>query len=155
MKVGINCLGVACSAALGLTASVASAQDAELPEPGQGIPACMVGTLRDVPQVPESLRGKRYPIVVAELEVPAYEARGFEIANCGDADANRLRRFLRYRDEICLIAASGNEAVQRQYEAALGVRAKRLCDSSQLVVGLWNRPDKDARPSFNFLTGGQ
>jgi len=115
----------------------------------------MVGTLRDVPQVPESLRGKRYPIVVAELEVPAYEARGFEIANCGDADANRLRRFLRYRDEICLIAASGNEAVQRQYEAALGVRAKRLCDSSQLVVGLWNRPDKDARPSFNFLTGGQ
>ncbi|MEO1920821.1 MAG: hypothetical protein ABGW84_02920 [Sphingomonadaceae bacterium] len=137
--------------ALAASISPASAQEATAPVPGEATPACMTGKLGDVPQVRANLRGRSYPIVVAKQDVPFLQSHGFELTDCGALNPGRLRQFLKYRDEICLIADTGNEAVQGQYQRILGVRPAVLCSSMELVAGRWQRPPKGQRPTFDFL----
>lgn len=105
-------------------------------------PVCMQGKLRSVAQVPAERRGKPLDLVVARTDVAALEASGFVVVDCNASGLARVERRAAWRDEICALAAYGNEAVQNQLAAALGARPANLCGSAELVAGAWKRPAK-------------
>lgn len=132
-----------CTALLALSSTVApmvSAQDEGAPPPiDLGAPVCMVRPLPDMPQVAQTSRGQAFRILVVEAVVPALEAKGYTQVECKTADLVLADKRNGYRDQICRLAANGNEAVQNQNERALGERPAVLCAAAEAAVGEWDR----------------
>lgn len=133
--------------AIGLPGASGLAQEAQprAIDPAQLVPACLQGTWRPVAQVPEDKRGKKFPIVVAERDVKALEAAGFERTECKTSDLASAPKRTAWRDAICELAAHGNEAVQNQLERALGAAPAALCGSAELALGAW-QPKAKGKP---------
>lgn len=100
-------------------------------------PVCLTGAWRDVPQVSEAQRGQAFRIVVAAIDAEALVAKGFAVTDCTLADLATAEKKQGWRDRVCEMAAFGNEAVQNQFERALGARPAVLCGSAELVAGQW------------------
>lgn len=110
-------------------------------------PVCMVGPWRSAPQTMAEKRGKRFKVVVAERDAARLETRGFSRSDCANLDLASNGRQAAWRDEICAMAAFGNDAVQDQFARALGIRPAELCASAEMSVGPWNgrRPTVEGR----------
>ncbi|MBD3813676.1 MAG: hypothetical protein IE917_15830 [Betaproteobacteria bacterium] len=102
-------------------------------------PACMTGTFRNAPQVSQAERGQPFRIVVAAKDAAALTERGFVLTDCTIANLATAQSRNGWRDYVCELSAFGNEAVQRQFEAALGERPAVLCGSAELAIGAWQR----------------
>lgn len=153
---GRFCAGGLIGAALLMQAPVLSAQeDADAVQQDAIIPVCMAGGFRDAPQTTELRRGKRFSVVVTKDEVADLEARGFTVADCALADLASTDRQQRWRDEICAMAATGNQAVQNQFERSLGARPSMLCAAAQRLAGPWQGivPATDAELLLDKATG--
>ncbi len=111
----------------------------------QRAPVCLASVWRDVPQVAETKRGQALQVVVAEADAPALEKRGFVRTECATADLATTDRRGEWRDQVCEMAAYGNEAVQNQFERALGARPAVLCGSAELVAGQWRGPKAETK----------
>ena len=96
---------------------------------------CMSAPKRNVPQVSQASRGQAFRVVVAAQDVPALEEQGFTQVECRTADMNSRASQAQWRDAICETASSGNEAVQRQLERALGASPAHLCGSARVALG--------------------
>ena len=103
---------------------------------------CMTGTWQGSAQTLSSNRGKQFHIAVAPTDVPTLERKGLSQADCGALNLTSHSHRQRSRGEACLMAAFGNEAVQAQFERALGVRPAVLCASAELAGGPW--PERSA-----------
>lgn len=127
-----------------LAVSIPAAAPAQTEEQTKGgmvdaVPVCMIRPLGDVPQVPTARRGRPFRIITLERAAPGLEAKGFTRVDCTTADLVQVDKRRGWRNEICEIAAVGNEAVQNQFERAYGERPAVLCAAAQLVVGPWDR----------------
>ena len=123
---------------LGASPSVAQDESDVLLSAEDLVPICMSGEWRDVPQVSEAKRGQAFRIVVATRDVLTLEAKGFEITDCTVADLVTADKRRSWRNYVCEMAAYGNEAVQNQFERAMGARPGVLCASAELVTGALN-----------------
>jgi len=103
----------------------------------QAPPVCMRGAWRDVPQVAKARRGQAIEMVVSGRDVRSLEKKGFAQVDCAETTMSAVEARAGWRDQICEMAAFGNEAVQNQFERALGARPAVLCGSAELVAGLW------------------
>lgn len=125
-----------------LTSTVAAPlhaqEDMTAPASVDTAPACMEGALRDVVQVRESGRGRKYPIIVATRDVALLESAGFERIECSGSDLASPAKRTAFRDGVCELAAYGNEAVQEQITRSIGVDASILCGSAELAMGAWS-----------------
>jgi hypothetical protein len=104
---------------------------------------CLERALPAVAQVEESRRGQMFRIVATGKASRGLETRGFRKVDCAAAGLDLAEGRSAYRDEVCALAAAGNEAVQNQIERALGERAAALCASAEIVAGPWKRPAGD------------
>lgn len=102
-------------------------------------PVCMARSLPNVAQVPAAKRGQSHRILTVEKSAAALEAKGFARVDCGTADLRGASQRGQWRDEMCALAASGNEAVQNQLERALGERPAVLCALAEQASGPWQR----------------
>lgn len=102
-------------------------------------PVCMARPQADVPQVKAGQRGRDFVVVAAPRSVPGFEAKGFRSISCGKAGFASPGDYADYRDRVCTLASSGNEAVQNQFELALGERASVLCANAEWLAGRWDR----------------
>ncbi len=109
----------------------------------QKAPVCLTGAWRDVPQVERSQRGQPLQVVVAETDAPGLEKRGFVRTECASVDLAASDKRGAWRDQVCEMAAFGNEAVQNQFEKALSARPAVLCGSAELVAGQWRGQGAD------------
>ena len=100
---------------------------------GSAHAACMSKKWEDVAQVPEENRGKAYFVIVAPGDVQALREQGFENAECSELKGAESE----YRDAMCEMSDFGNEAVQNQFERALGIRPRKLCETAEKVAGPW------------------
>lgn len=100
---------------------------------------CLARPLSDVKQVPAARRGRSFQIVAAAEYVPLFEAGGFQVVDCKGAGLGAIRSQARYRDRVCRMAASGNDAVQNQLRRALGVSPAILCANAERVAGRWDQ----------------
>ena len=98
---------------------------------------CMVRPLRNVAQVRPEDRGKPFHILAVEQSVSAFEAKGFSQVQCAEAELMKPEARKAYRDNVCLLAEGGNDAVQSQLERAFGERPSVLCENAELVVGAY------------------
>ncbi|MEM6908151.1 MAG: hypothetical protein AAF494_05690 [Pseudomonadota bacterium] len=102
-------------------------------------PVCMARPRANVAQVQEEDRGRPVNVVVTPRSVPELEIRGFGIVECADAGFSKPQDFAAYRDRVCEFAASGNEAVQNQFERAFGEQPSILCANAEQYAGRWDR----------------
>lgn len=77
-------------------------------------------------------------IVAVRQSVPELEARGFNVTDCKPVGFEVSADFAKYRDEICNLAAYGNEAVQAQIAEAVGEYPSVLCGNAEKVAGSWD-----------------
>lgn len=98
--------------------------------------ACAVGHLGNVAQVQTDERGDVFGIQVPDDELAGYLDLGFTQVSC-DSATPVFDPPERYRDDICLAANTGNDAVQEQMRRAFGVEPRRLCASAERLAGPW------------------
>ena len=99
---------------------------------------CMTRPFGNAAQVKREKRGQAFRILTIESAVKARESKGFKRVDCRTADFAQASRKNAWRDEICELAATGNEAVQNQLERAYGERPAVLCAGAELAVGKWD-----------------
>ncbi|MDN3644632.1 hypothetical protein QWY75_00270 [Pontixanthobacter aestiaquae] len=120
-----------------------AAQEKNSPaKPEELVPVCMARPLSDAPQVKREKRGQPFRILTVERSAKSLEAKGFRRVDCGTADFARADKKNAWRDEICELASTGNEAVQNQLEKAYGERPAVLCASAEMAAGQWERKAK-------------
>lgn len=124
-----------------VAAQESSQGDSQSTDEGSAL-VCMARVLDEVAQVPAAKRGQRFRIIAIERIAPSLEAKGFERADCSTADLASSNSRNSWRNEICELASTGNEAVQNQLERAYGERPAVLCAAAELVAGQWQRPGK-------------
>ena len=100
---------------------------------------CMARPQPDVAQVRPEDRGRDFAVAVIPRSVPNLESKGFRSVECSEAGFLQKSDFVRYRNRVCKLAASGNEAVQNQFELALGERPLVLCANAEQLAGRWDR----------------
>jgi hypothetical protein len=106
---------------------------------------CMARVLRDVPQVRGAQQGGSFKILVVRASLPSLKSKGFVEIDCGEAKLRSAQQQTAYRDSVCELAATGNQAVQAQYEQALGERPAVLCANAQLATGVQRGAAPSAR----------
>ena len=141
LRDGLLAAAMSASAMLvaGLVGTGAAAQDSQTTAERDRTPVCMARALRDVPQVRAEQRGQPFQVVTVERAVQTLEARGFVRVDCATADLARADRRASWRDEICKLASTGNEAAQRQLARAYGEKPAVLCAMAEQVAGPWER----------------
>lgn len=77
-------------------------------------------------------------IVVSAADVPALEAKGFEVVNCANSFGSETS-LQSYRDAICTIASIPDKATQDLYEEQFGERPAVLCGMAERALGQWKR----------------
>lgn len=97
---------------------------------------CMARAFRDVPQVRKEQKGASFAVIVVRTSTRSLASKGFVEIGCQEAKLNTLEQQKKYREGICEMAANGNQAVQNQYERALGARPAILCANAQLATGV-------------------
>jgi len=103
-------------------------------------PVCMTRPMSNVAQVRHENRGQPFRILTIEGAAKALESKGFTRVDCRTADLVQADKRGGWRDEICELASTGNEAVQNQLTRAYGERPAVLCAAAEQVAGQWVRP---------------
>ncbi|WP_209348248.1 hypothetical protein [Pontixanthobacter sp. CEM42] len=141
-----------CFTALAIAAfsgAVAAQDSAEQAAPtAEDAPICMSRPLSDVKQVSREKHGQPFRILTTERTARGLEAKGFTRVDCVTADLVQADKKNAWRDEICELAATGNEAVQNQLEKAYGERPAVLCTGAEMAAGMWegrNKPKSKPR----------
>ncbi len=98
---------------------------------------CMTGLEGRVAQVPLTRQGQPFEIVVSSDDIDSFASKGFVVAACDSQRADETQWQV-YRDEVCSLAAFGNDAVQNQLSRAFGEYPATLCRSVEKVAGEWN-----------------
>ena len=131
----------AAGALIAITISSTPAAPSAFAQESQGAESvvCLARPLSDVPQVSQASRGQAFRILAVEAVVPTLEAKGFMRVECKNADLVLATKRNGYRDQICEAASFGNEAVQNQFERAMGERPAVLCAAAEAAVGPWIR----------------
>lgn len=108
-------------------------------------PICMASPLGGVASK-DAMKTDRSPvIVVVRAAVPDLEARGFKQTTCAQGGLKTPTDLGDYRDQVCNLAAYGNEAVQSQIYETLGEYPAVLCAYAEKVSGAWDRRSKDGQ----------
>lgn len=115
-----------------------SAGQARAATPGVEI-VCMARSKGNVPQVRSEDRGRKFLIMAVAGSVANFEAKGFEVEDCNESDFSSRGQQIAFRNRMCSLAATGNEAVQNQLERALGEQPSVLCANAELILGEWQR----------------
>lgn len=97
---------------------------------------CMTRVFRDVPQVRRDQQGGSFAVIIVRNSARSLASKGFDEIACEDVKLGTLEQQARYREDMCELAANGNQAVQSQYEKALGERPAVLCANAQLATGV-------------------
>lgn len=111
-------------------------------EQGQGTdaePICMVPTKGAFAGADQARGGRSKAILVVRKSVPDLEARGFKQSDCEQNSLKTSSDLSNYRDQVCNLAAYGNEAVQAQIYETLGEYPAVLCAHAEKVAGPWHR----------------
>lgn len=70
-------------------------------------------------------------VLTDDSETADLQSKGFKASTCSSDPVARRQ----YRDEMCRLAAFGNEAVQIQLARSIGEFPAKLCASAKQVVG--------------------
>lgn len=124
----------------------AQAETTASPLANDGGSVCMARPMKKVAQVPVSKRGQLFRVVTVERGVQALEQKGFQRVDCEAADLARVEKRGAWRDEICELASTGNEAVQIQLARAYGEKPAVLCAAAEQVAGQWERKKRKPKP---------
>ena len=90
---------------------------------------CMIRTNED---------GTQVSILVPYENQAAMRAEGFEATPCKDSLGDRVAQ-MKWRDEICTIAATSSEAIQEALSSMIGARPAVLCGMAEQVIGSWDQ----------------
>lgn len=107
-----------------------NAHGQEIVEPSARSYSCMA-------RGPNTDGGRITMIVVPSPAVETMSAKGFTEFDC-NREGFTLAQQVKFRDEICLIAAEQPEGMQTQLERVMGERPAVLCAMAEIVVGQWN-----------------
>lgn len=91
---------------------------------GPPIPVCLVRSIKDAEG-----RDRDFPVVVTDAVSGVITGKGYAVRPC----VSLGMRGARYREEICKMAAFGNEAVQNRFEQIIGVQPKELCSAAKAL----------------------
>ena len=105
--------------------------------------ACMARVRDAAPQVPKSEAGSLFHIVALPQASSSFAGKGFAGVDCRDANLATQSQVSSYRDKVCGLASSGNEAVQDQLEKSIGERPAVLCANATLILGSWPSGNPD------------
>lgn len=83
--------------------------------------------------------GKLFFIIAHPHSLPGLKAKGFAETNCDAAALATDRQRDEYKQRVCELAASGNDAVQRQLGTVFGEAPAVLCANAEMIVGAWKR----------------
>lgn len=108
-------------------------------------PVCLARSAGNDGVAAQGPQGRTSRIVVMPRSVRGLEAKGFEQVDCEGAGLSNRGQIMRFRNRMCTLAATGNEAVQNQLERALGERPAALCANAELLAGEWRR-ETDREP---------
>ena len=108
-------------------------------------PICMASPSGGVASKDAMKTARSSVIVVVRASVPDLEARGFKQTNCAQSGLKTPTDLGDYRDQVCNLAAYGNEAVQAQIYETLGEYPAVLCACAEKVSGAWDRRSKDGQ----------
>jgi hypothetical protein len=111
------------------------------PEPGNGggnAPICMIRSIGTIDAPSSGQPGGSSVIVVVPRSIPELQARGFVIAPCDQHGLQTSAQFATYRDQVCELAGSGNEATQTQVFERIGEYPAVLCANAEKVSGFWD-----------------
>lgn len=86
----------------------------------------------------ENEQSRDFAAIVVTRSVPRMKTRGFEVTDCAAVRLEQVSDIQVYRDRVCTLASKGNEAVQNQFEKALGERPSVLCANAELIAGRWS-----------------
>ena len=98
---------------------------------------CMARPHGNVAQVRAQDRGRDFHILANARSAASLEAKGFTVIECQGAGLHAIGPQISFRNRMCTLAATGNEAVQNQLERALGERPAVLCANAELIAGPW------------------
>lgn len=81
-------------------------------------------------------------VILPARDVAALAAKGFTIEPCSKAFATE-QSVEKWRDEVCLMAATLNSDVQDTIEQRAGERPAVLCGMAEEVVGAWQQGESE------------
>lgn len=113
------------------------AQSASAASSGKGdefSPVCLSRPFREVAQIRRQDRGKPFAIVAVGRSVGSFEAKGFKQVSCEAVRLGSPEQQTGYRDRVCKLAATGNEATQNQFARALGEHPSVLCANANIAL---------------------
>lgn len=121
-----------------------SAEPARATTPGIEM-VCMARPRANVPQVRSEDRGRKFQIMAVAGSATNFEAKGFVVEDCNVSGFASRGQQIAFRNRMCSLAATGNEAVQNQLERALGEQPSVLCANAELILGEWQRETDQLR----------
>lgn len=136
LLLGCALVGAVISAA-NLSAQANDSVDKAAPDRANGV--CLARQIEHRDGAAVEATNKLFFILAHPRSLPGLKARGFSETDCATAALATYRQRTEYKERICDLAASGNDAVQSQLEAVLGEAPAVLCANAELVVGAWKR----------------
>ena len=104
--------------------------------------ACMRGSAAKRDASGSKTDDQAYALIVPARDAAGFKKKGFVEVPCENSSLKDAKAKADWRDEVCELAAFGNEAVQNQLERALGERPAVLCGTAEQVAGEWDRKVK-------------
>lgn len=86
--------------------------------------------------------GKLFFILAHPRSLPGLKAKGFSETDCDAAALATDKQRDEYKERVCELAASGNDAVQSQLETVFGEAPAVLCANAEMIVGAWKREQR-------------
>jgi hypothetical protein len=126
-------------------ASYLSAQAPEGPAAvveGRGNGICLARPIDGRDGSASDANGKLFFILAHPRTLPGLKAKGFSEADCDAAALATDKQRDEYKERVCELAASGNDAVQRQLETVFGEAPAVLCANAEMIVGAWKREQR-------------
>lgn len=129
-------------AASGIPVYQVSAQTAGEPASaasGRGNGVCLARQLDGRDGAATATAGRLFYVLAHPRSLSGLRARGFSEADCSTAALATDKQREEYKERVCALAASGNDAVQKQLETVFGEAPAVLCANAEMVVGPWKR----------------
>lgn len=120
---------------LSAQASVGSAAAVE----GRGNGICLARPIDSSDGSALEATGKLFFILAHPRSLPGLKAKGFAETDCDAAALSTDKQRADYKDRVCELAGTGNDAVQKQLETVLGETPAVLCANAEMIVGAWKR----------------
>jgi hypothetical protein len=112
---------------------------------GRGNGVCLARALDGQESAARDGKGKLFYILAHPRSLLGLKAKGFAEMDCAAASLATEKQREEYKERVCELAASGNDAVQKQLETVFGETPAVLCANAEKIVGAWKRDKRAAR----------